>query len=292
MVNEVRPRIRCRQIADADVPALIDLLTHGFGVRPVKYWANAFEQLAKRDAPAGYPRYGYMIEEGGRAVGVLLMIFSQWPDGDALRKRCNISSWYVEPDFRGYASLLIAAAVRYKEVTYINVSPAPHTWPVIEAQGFSRYCDGQMLTLPLFSPAVANTRVSLFDAGSNNTAGLTQDEIALLTYHVEHGCVAYLVHENEAVHPFLFLPRRIFHGLAPTLQLIYCRDVADFPRLAGPLGRAAALRGDFTILVDANGPIPGMVGRYVANRGPKYFKGPERPRIGDLAFCEAVLFGP
>ena len=50
--------------------------------------------------------------------------------------RCNLSSWYVEPSFRAYAPLLVSQALRHKHVTYLNVSPAPHTLPIIEAQGF------------------------------------------------------------------------------------------------------------------------------------------------------------
>jgi len=43
--------------------------------------------------------------------------------------------------------------------------------------------------------------------------------------------------------------------------------------------------------LDANGPIPGLVGEYSQGVMGKYFKGPEHPRLGDLAFSEAVLFG-
>jgi hypothetical protein len=90
-----------------------------------------------------------MLERGDRAVGVVLMIFTL--QGGGAQARCNISSWYVDPLYQGYASLLIAAAIRLKHVTYINVSPATHTRPVIEAQGFRRDSNGQMLCVPILS---------------------------------------------------------------------------------------------------------------------------------------------
>jgi hypothetical protein len=44
-------------------------------------------------------------------------------------------------------------------------------------------------------------------------------------------------------------------------------------------------------MVDANGPVAGLGGRYFAERLPKYFRGPVEPRLGDLAYTEAALFG-
>jgi hypothetical protein len=45
------------------------------------------------------------------------------------------------------------------------------------------------------------------------------------------------------------------------------------------------------VAFDANGPIEGLPGRYVDAASPKYFKGPNPPRLGDLAFSERVMFG-
>ena len=60
--------------------------------------------------------------------------------------------------------------------------------------------------------------------------------------------------------------------------MIYCRDIDDFVRFARPLGRYLAWRGRPLVIVDANGPIPGMVGFFRRGSKPKYFKGPQRPR--------------
>jgi hypothetical protein len=75
-------------------------------------------------------------------------------------------------------------------------------------------------------------------------------------------------------------------------QLAYCRDTAEYVRCAGALGRHLARSGYLLTLCDANGPVPGLVGRYFPGKSPKYFKGPVGPRLNDLAFTEAVVFGP
>ena len=138
MVSPV-PGIRCRQIDEGDVAAVADLLTRGFPNRSRQFWQHALDQLTRRAPPYGLPKYGYLLETGGVPVGAILLICSTMPVGGTLAPRCNLSSWYVEPAFRAYAPLLVSHALRHKEVTYLNVSAAPHTWPIIEAQGFSRY---------------------------------------------------------------------------------------------------------------------------------------------------------
>jgi hypothetical protein len=45
------------------------------------------------------------------------------------------------------------------------------------------------------------------------------------------------------------------------------------------------------VIVDANGPIPGLIGLFRRDSMPKYFKGPQPPRLGDLAYTEYALLG-
>jgi hypothetical protein len=44
------------------------------------------------------------------------------------------------------------------------------------------------------------------------------------------------------------------------------------------------------VLLDANGPVPGLVGKYFDGSRPKYFKGPTQPRLGDLAYTQLAMF--
>ncbi len=92
-------------------------------------------------------------------------------------------------------------------------------------------------------------------------------------------------------YPFIFLPRRVARTALPGAQLIYSRDAADFGRFAGPLGWFLLKRGLPCVILNANGPTPGLVGRYFAGRSPKYYKGPNPPILSDIAFTEMVLFG-
>jgi hypothetical protein len=45
-------------------------------------------------------------------------------------------------------------------------------------------------------------------------------------------------------------------------------------------------------MVDANGPIDGLLGVYFKGKRVKCARGSTPPRLGDLADTEMVLFGP
>ena len=283
--------IRCRQIADGDLGAVGALLARGFPKSDGQFWQRALAQLARREPPAGLPKYGYLLESGGTPVGALLMICSAMRADGKLAPRCNLSSWYVEPAFRSYAPLLVSRALANKDATYLNVSPAPHTWPIIEAQGFSRYCDGVFVALPMLSGLFAGgSDVQVFDAQTRPAVDFDPADEEILKQHAELGCISLWCVTSDRAYPFVFRPRRA-RKVVPCAQLIYCRDEADFVRFAGPIGRLLARRGIFFAVVDANGPVPGLVGVFRRGRMPKYFKGPQRPRLGDLAYTEYAVIG-
>jgi hypothetical protein len=71
--------------------------------------------------------------------------------------------------------------------------------------------------------------------------------------------------------------------------LAYCRDVEEFVRYSGPLGRFLVRRGLPLVVLDSNGPIKGLSGRDCDD--PKYFKGPDTPRLGNMAYSERVMLG-
>jgi len=279
-------RVRCRQIADADLDPVAHLLTRGFGARrSLAFWRCALASLKGRSTPADMPRYGYLLENDGVPVGVILLIFSATPGGGALR--ANVSSWYVEPAFRSYAALLVSQALKRRDVTYTNISPAHHTWPILEAQGYQRFSNGVFVAVPALH---RGRHGRVLSADTVPDAPFESFERELLVDHGEYGCISFWCATADRAHPFVFRPRLV-NGVIPCAQLIYCREVADVVTFAGAIARRLARRGLSFAIIDANGPIAGLTGRYFADRMPKYFRGPMRPRLGDLAYTEAALFG-
>jgi hypothetical protein len=282
------PTLRARQIRASDIPAVADLLASGFRDRPHDFWLQVFARLTEHTPPAGLPKYGYMLESDSIAVGAVLLIFSTLRSGDSITVRCNVSSWFVAPAFRGYASLFVSKALSHRNVTYLNITPAPHTVPIVRAQGYAQYNKGVFVAAPALQRRSANGRVVVADARPPVDSEPFENE--LLLEHARYGCMSFWCTAEGRAHPFVFRPR-VLRGIVPCAQLVYCRDIDDFARFAGPIGRFLTARGRPLALIDSNGPIAGLVGWYFDDKMPKYFKGPDQPRLGDLAYTEAAMFG-
>ncbi|MCB1494718.1 MAG: acyl-CoA acyltransferase [Bauldia sp.] len=287
-----RPKIRCRQIAESDLDSVIDLLVRGFPRRDRAYWQRGLGRQAVRPVPEGVPRFGYMLDCDGRAVGVLLVLGDAAHVDGRLEARCNLSSWYVDPEYRSYAPLLVAIPLKLKDVTFVNVSPAPHTWPIVEAQGFSPICQGQFTAFPFLAKPVRGVRVRAVTAEDVASSFPSVPDFDLLRTHADYGCVSLVCSTPDGDYPFVFRPFRRWRDRLPCMRLIYCREAGDFVRFAGPLGRHLLRGGSPWVILDSDGPVEGLVGFYQARSGRKYFKGPHKPRLGDLAYTEFALFGP
>jgi hypothetical protein len=100
--------VRKREIVAGDFGAIAKLLAHGFTRITPQDWMGIFDRLSRHPTPVTLPKYGYLIESGEAVVGVILVISSVAQTDGAMVLRSNLSSWYVLPPFRGYASLLLS----------------------------------------------------------------------------------------------------------------------------------------------------------------------------------------
>lgn len=285
------PRVRTREILETDIDAVSRLLASGFARSTRDNWLDIFAGLATHQTPTGLPKYGYLMESEGAPVGVILVISSTVTNGGVSTVRCNLSSWYVTPEYRSFAHLFISRILKNKDFTYVNVSPAPHTLPIITVQGFSRYSDGQFYALATPFARSRDPQVEVVPAGAPPPrARFETYEHDLLKAHAKFGCMSLWCTTPDRAYPFV-LRSRVVRGVVPFAQLIYCREIDEFIRFAGPIGRFLASRGIFFVMIDANGPIPGLVGIYRDRSLPKYYKGPVQPRLGDIAYTESAFFG-
>ena len=277
-------RIRSRQIGESDLATVVGLLARGFPSRPARFWMEVFTRLAERCSPGGLPRYGYLLETDSKVVGAILLIFSIAPGSSNVR--CNVSSWFVEEGFRSYASLLVSKALSHPGVTYLNITPAPPTLSAIRAQGYSQYSRGVFVALAVqFSTEAGH----VVDAAGPRSIDLEPFEQGVLDDHARYGCMSLRCETANGIYPFVFRPR--VHKWIPCAQLVYCRSLDHLVRCAGPIGRFLLMRGRPFVIIDSDGPIRGLIGKYFDGRMPRYFKGPDRPRLGDLAYTETAMFG-
>jgi hypothetical protein len=266
-------RVRCRAIAETDLDGLAALLTRGFPRSRREYWTAGFARWQNLPVIEGVPRYGYVLDSGLGPVGVILLISSR--RGEQIIS--NLSSWYVEPQWRAHSTLLISLATKLKHVTYLNASPAPHTWRTLQAQGFTPYNFGRsaIFTLP----------------GRGTVSEAIPDDLPeaqLLRDHRAMGWISLTVEKDGIVSPFVFKPRRLDKPPAPVMDVMFCRGPEDFRRCAPALARYFLPRA-LGFLIDGDSGT--ALSHYAEGKEPRYFKGPYRPVLGDLAYTEKVIFG-
>jgi hypothetical protein len=291
--EQVRAKIRCREIGPTDLDAIADLLTRGFAVRSREYWMRGLRRQSIRDVPEGFPRFGYMLDHEGKPVGVLLLIYTARSNAGGTSIRCNLSSWYVEPAFRSHASMLTTVAQRHKHVTYVNISPAHWTWRTIEAQGFRAYCRGLFFSFPALSHPAGGMNVEIVQQDTLAVDGLSEADVALLARHAAYGCLSLVCRTADGrCSPFILQPLHIRRIKMPAMQLIYCADVTNYVDCMGAIGRFLIRRGQISVALDSNGRMNDLVGFYRSSRHRRYFKGPQRPRLADLSDTELAVYGP
>jgi hypothetical protein len=287
-MSRLPQQIRCREIGVADLDAIVDLLTTGYQISNRDFWLRRIKRLSAYAPPLEFPKYGFILECDDAPVGVIFTIFSSYIVDEAEKIRCHLAYWYVAPAYRSYAPMLARRALRNSDVTYVIGTPIDHVLPVLKAQGYVQFCNGRFVAAPMLARRSERARVELVASNFRADGDIRPWEAELLSRHAGYGCISLTCNAANGRHPFVFHPR-LKAGVAPFARLVYCRDFADFVRFAAPLGRFLASRGYPLVVLDADGPIRGLIGKY-SDKYPKYFKGPDRPRLGDSAYSSRVIF--
>jgi hypothetical protein len=280
-----------REIAPADLEGVAECLVRNFPRRGRRFWRRALNMMGARPLCGDRPRYGQLLDADGRIVGVLLQFTADVGDETRSELRCNLSSWCADPDYRSFSILLHWRAVRDKSTTYLNVTSAPHTRETISALGFRPYASGCFEFAPLGAGRATDAQLVVYRKDRREAAGLTQREHRLLADHAAFGLHALVGIRDGYAAPFVVQWRPFWRHPVPTAQIVFSRSEADIALLAPALGRYCARFGRFRIRVGANGPIPGLRGRYSENQLPRFYRGPVRPAPYDVAYTEIALLG-
>jgi hypothetical protein len=276
----------CREIRSSDLDTLVNLLAIGHH-SDHREWARRIKRFSQYEQPEGFPRYGYLLEHGKCIVGSIFMIFVTSTRNGVKNIKCYLGSWYVVPEFRVYAAMLASHALRFSNVTYVNATPTAHVIPILEAQRYQRFCEGRFIAIPVLSRRSCPVRVQRITSTSDRDCPKIE-EMELLQRHSAYGCISTVCRTEDGDYAFVF-QRCLRSGVVPFARLIYCRDLRDFVLLARPLGNFLISLGLPLVNLDANCPIEGLVGKYSSGY-PKFFRGPDRPRLGDMAYSTRVIF--
>lgn len=278
--------MKIREIREADLPAVTALFAEAFPRRRPNYWHRGFKNMRELPAISGHARYGYLCEVDEKVQAALLALSTQV--GDAC-PRINLSAWCARPAYRMMAALLHARVMKQKAESYLNLTPAEHVVPMMQAFGFKPYTGGACL---LDARAALHSSRGLYlaryDPSNNND--LSAELTSIASRHFRYGCTVLMLYHGSAPAELLIYRVKWLKGILPCAQMIYGAPEGVLAA-AGPLMRHLLKRAIGLALVDITAQCDMFGARIYAGRNLRYSNG-VAPAVGDLLDSEFALFGP
>lgn len=137
--------IAVRKALWEDQEGVVSLLENFYAGVP-DHWRKLFAPRAwmiEDDFP------GFVITDEKKIVGFLGAIFSEHENIKGKFKICNITTWYVNPDYRQYGLMLFSKIMKIPHVSWTNLTAAPHIYELFNRAGFQILEDKKVLLLPL-----------------------------------------------------------------------------------------------------------------------------------------------
>lgn len=267
-------------IDESNLGRALDLLEKGMPERTRGFWQAGIERaLAQGDNRAlGLPIGRFMMDRE-RPVGVIFMLASRrdgsdlgsdlgsdrGPDRGSDRTAgavVNLSTWYVEPEFRWRAALLLKSAIRDPAHAYTSLTPIPSVQKMLTVLGFVPCNDGLALTcVPV--AALKPSAGRAVDALSLPPGTLSDRQQERMRRAAALGCVA-IAHPQDGRHhgatphggrppdngwqTLALKPRRL-KGV-PAWRVVYADDLASVRVRLGSICRYLLAFGRPLLIVD------------------------------------------
>lgn len=269
-------------LSSADLDKAADLLVEGFPERTPAFWQRAIDALKRHggNGPAEFPP-AFLWLSKGKPVGVALTpaVVRRCPEG-ALRRIVNISSWYVHPDHRWRAPLMLKKLTDAPDTVLTDLTPSPSVRRMLPQLGFRPINRGTRFA---FLPAAALHR----GRGERVLELPPAEDPPVMGSHRVLGCVPLVV-EGPAGSTVVIYRRARVRGV-PAADLVY---VESHRALAGgfsALSRHLLGRGFMFLRVPALGEA-GRFGTVVLPTGVWYARGEYFHDRTDVVGSELTLF--
>jgi len=270
------------------LPDALNLLVRGFPRRSRDFWEQAVQRITRHNADSGQTSIGQLLVVKGVPVGVMLTLHqSRDTDGNPCRIT-NLSSWYVEPEHRVLAPLMLREMTRDPGSVYTDLTPSKGVARMLPQLGFKPLNVGvSAIALPLAALGGVG-RSSVSSLTEDASGALRTDDVALLRRGAAFGAMAGVLHVDRGHFPLLFVSRSIRR--IPAAELIYCDDNQLLMREIGAVARFLLKQGKLVLIIDI--PLDFEApGAHFVGRGLKFVKGECAANRTDYAGSELLLIG-
>jgi len=187
-----QPGPHVRPANPEDVEPLCRFLYEAFKADGVP--ATAWLRLFDYEWFDGKPNLGFILADGDEIVGFLGTVYARRQTGSTTNVVCNLTSWYVRPDYRGWGTALLAAAIRDESISYTALTPGPLSRQVFTALGFKRL-EERRIVMPLLLDAETLSKprpAILFDPGTVRRT-LDKRQQQMFDDHTPYDCLQLIL---------------------------------------------------------------------------------------------------
>lgn len=205
-----------REVSPGEVDGLGRFLRAGFGHIDERVWLGMFQYawIAEK------PNLGLVIHAEGRIRGFLGTIYATRRVNGKTGLVCNLSSLYVEPDYRTWAPMLMAAAVRDESVSYTALTPGRNFLHIAKAMGFEPLDRSRLFLPPLTNSLTLRPGSEIVSDPESVRSRLAEPERRIFDHHRPYDCLQLAVQERSEA-TLLIAKRRVLRGV-PVSELLYC----------------------------------------------------------------------
>ena len=167
-------------------------------------WRNVFDYAWD----LGEGHCGYALLDDGKVVGMMGMVFSERLINGAVKKFCNLHTWWVREDHRGRSLVLLRPILKLNEYTITHFTPCDTVRAVTKRLGFEALSSQLRILLPNERRSTASNGTELIDDENEIESILDQQDRRILLDHRPYRVGNLLVRSgNEVVASTLACPR-------------------------------------------------------------------------------------
>lgn len=138
-------KVQVRQASMQDQKGIVNLL-EGFYPGVPHHWRKLFAHRPWQ-TEGDFP--GFVIVDDEKIVGFLGTIFSEHEGAKGRTRLCNMTTWYVEPNYRQHSMVLFLKLMKLPNVSWTNFSAAPHLYECLTRTGFKTLEETQTYVIPI-----------------------------------------------------------------------------------------------------------------------------------------------
>jgi hypothetical protein len=232
-----------KPLLDEDLPVASALLIEGFPERGVAFWNDGLRRMWQHagNAAVGVP-LGLLMMDGTQAVGVALTPASRRfrADGSAYTL-VNLSSWYVRPQFRWRAGLMLRSMLSDPSHAYVDLTPSEDVKRMLPLFGFKPVNQGTTIAvLPAYAAGSSQgARIRPLQPTDDLPPGAPPME--MLIGHRQLNCESLVLDHPEGRTLLVYRPRRLRR--LPGARLKFIGDHAVLYRHLPVVARHLLSRG-------------------------------------------------